>query len=109
PYMLMFAREPPREFVPVTTAYGPLMFDTVVYGEFVERVRAYLDDEVDKAVTRAAQRYRALYDRSAQPAPFYIGARVFLRVPSPENKLAPRWEADWVVTDIVGSQDPVKC
>ncbi|KAF4678527.1 hypothetical protein FOZ60_016486, partial [Perkinsus olseni] len=91
PYMLMFAREPPREFVPVTTA-----------------VRAYLDDEVDKAVTRAAQRYRALYDRSAQPAPFYIGARVFLRVPSPENKLAPRWEADWVVTDIVGSQDPVK-
>ncbi|KAF4712789.1 hypothetical protein FOZ62_028866, partial [Perkinsus olseni] len=95
PYMLMFAREPPREFVPVTTGRGP-------------RRTAPSYDEVDKAVTRAAQRYRALYDRSAQPAPFYVGARVFLRVPSPENKLAPRWEADWVVTDIVGSHHPVK-
>ncbi|KAF4712666.1 hypothetical protein FOZ62_012067, partial [Perkinsus olseni] len=63
---------------------------------------------VDQAVTHAAARYKSFYDRKAKPSAFYPNARVFLRVHVPNNKLAPRWEGDWYVLDIVGSQDPVK-
>ncbi|EER05709.1 retrovirus polyprotein, putative [Perkinsus marinus ATCC 50983] len=85
-----------------------LVFDTETYGQYVARVRAYLDDEVDQAVTHAAARYKAFYDRKAKPTAFFPNARVFVRVHVPNNKLAPRWEGDWYIVDIIGSQDPVK-
>ncbi|EEQ98433.1 retrovirus polyprotein, putative [Perkinsus marinus ATCC 50983] len=105
---LMFKREPPADFIPITSAYSSLVFDTETYGQYVARVRAYLDDEVDQAVTHAAARYTAFYDRKAKPTAFFPNARVFVRVHVPNNKLAPRWEGDWYIVDIIGSQDSVR-
>ncbi|EER09451.1 hypothetical protein Pmar_PMAR017948 [Perkinsus marinus ATCC 50983] len=78
PFMLMFGREPPADFIPTTSAYSSLVFDTETYGQYVARVRAYLDDEVDQAVTHAAARYKAFYDRKAKPTAFFSNARVFI-------------------------------
>ncbi|KAF4647373.1 hypothetical protein FOL47_004690, partial [Perkinsus chesapeaki] len=87
-----------------------LMFDPITYEAYTDALRAYLTDQVDLAITQASGNAQRNYDRSNTPQGFFVGARCLLRLMKHERptKLSPMWEANWFITSIVGSHDPIK-
>ncbi|EER03931.1 Retrotransposable element Tf2 155 kDa protein type, putative [Perkinsus marinus ATCC 50983] len=101
PFYLMYGRNPPDLWFPDLDSVETRFFDPETYANFLSSTRARILDNVDQCVTHAATVYKATFDSKAKLRLFRPGLRVRLETlgPARSNKLDPRWEGNWFVSN----------
>uniref|UniRef100_A0A5S6Q5D8 Integrase catalytic domain-containing protein n=1 Tax=Trichuris muris TaxID=70415 RepID=A0A5S6Q5D8_TRIMR len=100
PYLLMFGREAgPLPMYNVQPEFHMLPRDYV--NECLERT-ARVTRFVDAHIAKAQSHQKKVYDTSAKERDsLHSGDSVLLKVPK-QDKLAPKWETEWKVDEIIG-------
>ncbi|KAF4647129.1 hypothetical protein FOL47_005050, partial [Perkinsus chesapeaki] len=107
PFYLMYGRPPPDLWFPDLESTESRFFDPASYDRYLSATRAKILDNMDQCITQAASIYKATFDAKAKLRLFRPGLRVRLETlgPARSNKLAPRWEGNWFVSNALPGLD----